>query len=64
MFRARLIDNNFRPGSESMEVGLFAEDEIPWDDLAFRVIKETLRQYFKDRPSGLYPFYEGEIVAQ
>jgi ADP-ribose pyrophosphatase YjhB (NUDIX family) len=64
MFRARLINDDIRPGSESTEVRLFAEDEIPWDDIAFRVIQETLRQYFNDRPSGSYPFYEGEIVSQ
>ena len=64
MFRARLINDDFRPGSESSDVRLFAEDEIPWDDIAFRVIQETLRQYFNDRPTGSYPFYEGEIVSR
>ena len=61
MFRARLVDQHFRPGSESLEVKLFTEDEIPWEDIAFRVIQETLRQYLKDRPSGQFPFYVGEI---
>ena len=61
MFRARLIDNNFGPGSESLEVRLFSETEIPWDDIAFRVIEETLIQYLKDRPKGLFPFYVGNI---
>jgi ADP-ribose pyrophosphatase YjhB (NUDIX family) len=61
MFRARLVDRRFKPGSESLEVELFAEDEIPWEDIAFRVMQETLIQYFKDRPSGQFPFYMGEI---
>ena len=61
MFRARLMDHNFRPGSESLEVRLFSEAEIPWDEIAFRVVEETLIQYFKDRPSGLFPFYIGNI---
>jgi hypothetical protein len=61
MFRARLVDHNFRPGSESLEVRLFSEAEIPWDEIAFRVIEETLIQYFKDRPSGLFPFHIGNI---
>ena len=61
MFRARLVDKRFKPGSESLEVELFAEDEIPWEDIAFRVLQETLIQYFKDRPNGQFPFYMGEI---
>jgi ADP-ribose pyrophosphatase YjhB (NUDIX family) len=61
MFRARLIDNNFGPGSESLEVRLFSETEIPWDEIAFRVIEETLVQYLKDRPKGSFPFYIGNI---
>ena len=61
MFRARLMDRNFRPGSESLEVRLFSEAEIPWDEIAFRVIEKTLIQYFKDRPTGLFPFYIGNI---
>ena len=61
IFRARLMDHNFEPGSESIEVKLFLEDEIPWDEMAFRVIEQTLVQYFKDRLSGIFPFYVGEI---
>lgn len=63
MFRAHLKDTRFEPGDESLEVELFAEDEIPWDDIAFRVLQETLIQYFKDRPAGKFPFYMGEIFS-
>lgn len=48
-FRARLLDLDFGPGPESLEVALFAEDEIPWEDLAFRTVSETLRHYYADR---------------
>jgi ADP-ribose pyrophosphatase YjhB (NUDIX family) len=61
MFRARLIDQNFGPGSESLEVHLFSEAEIPWDEIAFRVIEQTLLQFIKDRPKGLFPFHIGNI---
>ena len=43
MFRARLLDLDFGPGPESLEVELFAEDDIPWGDIAFRTIARTLR---------------------
>ena len=62
MFRARLADDNFRAGSESLVVRLFAEEDIPWDEIAFRVIKETLKQYYKDRRTGRFPFYVADIV--
>jgi ADP-ribose pyrophosphatase YjhB (NUDIX family) len=64
MFRGRLMDHNFGPGTESLEVELFSESEIPWDDIAFRVIEETLVQYFKDRKTGQYPFYIENILKK
>jgi ADP-ribose pyrophosphatase YjhB (NUDIX family) len=48
-FRARLLDLDFGPGPESLEVALFTEQEVPWDDLAFRTITTTLRHYYADR---------------
>jgi len=55
MFRARLLDLDFAPGPESLEVRLFGEDEIPWEQLAFRTITRTLRNYFLDRKLGTFP---------
>ena len=62
MFRARLKDNNFQAGSESLEVKLFTENDIPWEEIAFRVINETLLQYYNDRRAGRFPFYMGSIA--
>jgi len=42
-------DNDFYPGMESLETQLFTESEIPWDQLAFPVIKQTLENFFTDR---------------
>ena len=55
MFRAALADLDFGPGPESLEVRLFREDEIPWEELAFRTIGRTLRNYFLDRKLGRFP---------
>ena len=55
MFRARLVDLDFGPGPESLEVRLFREDEIPWEEIAFRTIGRTLRNYFLDRKLGAFP---------
>lgn len=54
MFRAQLLDTDFGPGTESLEVKLFHEDEIPWEKLAFRTIARTLRNHFLDRKLGTF----------
>jgi len=56
MFRARLGDEKFGPTSESSEVRLFKEADIPWDEIAFEVIKLTLVDFFQDRKQGAYSF--------
>lgn len=61
LFRSRLLDLDFGPGHESLEVVLMREDEIPWEDLAFPVIHESLRLYFRDRARGHFPLRCGDI---
>lgn len=56
LFRAKLLDLDFSPGIESLEVKLFEESEIPWDELAFRPVRYTLRDYFADRKTGHFQF--------
>jgi ADP-ribose pyrophosphatase YjhB (NUDIX family) len=63
MFRGNLIDNTYGPGLESTDVALFLEKDIPWNDLAFNVIRETLVRYFEDRSKGSFPFHMGDIAA-
>ena len=55
MFRARLLDLDFGPGPESLEVRLYDEADIPWESLAFRTIGRTLRNWFLDRKDGAFP---------
>ena len=38
--------------SESLEVGLYDESEIPWEDIAFLSVEFALRRYFEDRRKG------------
>ncbi len=54
-YKAQLKDLHFRPTPESLDVTLFSEDEIPWDEIAFTVVEKTLRYYFADRKTGEYP---------
>jgi ADP-ribose pyrophosphatase YjhB (NUDIX family) len=57
LFRAELSDLDFAAGTESLEVKLFSEAEIPWEELAFRTISATLKHYFADRQHGNFPTY-------
>lgn len=61
MFRGRLRGDTYAAGAESLDVALFEETEIPWDTLAFPVVKETLRLYFEDRVRGEFPVRTGTI---
>ena len=61
MFRARLLNLDFGPGAESLEVQLFHEHEIPWEDLAFPVIHETLKRYYAERKQQQYTLQIGNI---
>ena len=54
-YRGVLIDDRYGPGVESLEVELFDLDRIPWQQLAFPVVVETLREYVADREHGEFP---------
>lgn len=61
-YRARLLSDQFHPGHETIEARLFTEAEIPWDELAFRTVKETLSCYFADRRNGIYNIHVIDIA--
>ncbi len=63
MYKASLLDLDFFPGEESLEVRLFRENEIPWKEIAFRTIHFTLRQFFKDQKQNQYPVHTHAIYA-
>ena len=63
LFRAQLLDLDFSPGAESLQVELFEEQDVPWDEIAFRPVSMSLRHYFADRNSGNFRFHIGDIVA-
>lgn len=60
-YRARLLDLDFEAGEESLEVALFSEADIPWDEIAFRSISITLRHYFADRRAGHFKFHTCDL---
>ena len=61
-YRARLLSEQFDPGFETIEARLFTEDQIPWDEIAFRTVRETLEHYFADRRRGAFGFHTIDIA--
>ena len=61
-YRARLLDTDFSPGLETSETRLFLEEEVPWEQLAFRTVRETLHRYFDDRRRGAFGMHFADIV--
>jgi len=61
LYRAQLLDLGFHAGAETLEVRLFDENEIPWDQIAFATIRNTLKRYYSDRSNGEFKFHTGTI---
>ena len=61
-YRAKLLSDQFNPGPETMEAQLFSEQDIPWDEIAFRTVKETLDRYFADRRAGQFGIHTLDIA--
>ena len=47
-YRATLLDLDYVAGAESLEVRLFSENDIPWNEIAFQTVSQTLRYFFED----------------
>lgn len=57
-YRARLLDPDVAPGTESLDTALLDESAIPWEEIAFRSVALSLRQYLDDRRRGRFEFHE------
>ena len=60
-YRARLLDTDFAPGPETIEARLFREEAVPWEEIAFRTVRETLRRYFDDRRRGAFGLHCADV---
>jgi ADP-ribose pyrophosphatase YjhB (NUDIX family) len=62
-YRAELLSLDFAAGIESLEVQLFDEADIPWDELAFHTVRRTLECFFADRREGVFPVHTDCLPA-
>jgi ADP-ribose pyrophosphatase YjhB (NUDIX family) len=63
-YRARLLDLEFRPGEESLEVALVEEAQVPWKEIAFRTVGLTLKHWFADRKAGAFGFHAEDVAPR
>jgi len=61
LFRARLLDGDFSAGAETLETRLFREEEVPWDEIAFATVRNTLKHFYDDRSQGEFRLHVGTI---
>ena len=60
-FLGDVEDGKYGVGEESSDAGLFALDDIPWDELAFPTIGRTLRFYIDDLARNDFPVRTQDI---
>ena len=61
-YRARVLELDFKPGDETLEVALWEEERIPWKEIAFRTVGLTLKHWFADRGRGSYQFHAEDLI--
>lgn len=64
MFHGKLRNGFARANEETLEVGLFDESEIPWSELAFPVVIETLKRYYEMREQRGRRVYCADIFSR
>jgi ADP-ribose pyrophosphatase YjhB (NUDIX family) len=65
-YRATLLDLDYKAGTESLEVQLFTEQEIPWGEIAFPTVSYTLKFFFENlvkvRQGGSYALHTHDVL--
>jgi len=52
-YLAHMTLAEYGSGPESLEVELYDEADIPWDEIAFGTVTQTLKRFFEDRKHGI-----------
>ena len=57
IFEAKLINQDIKPGIESLDVGLFEWSKIPWKKLAFESVQWSLDNFKKRQNSNTFKVF-------
>jgi len=60
-FIGQLGAAEFAAGEESLDTRLFDRRDIPWDHIAFPVVKDALRRYVDDVGRGSFRLHVADI---
>ena len=60
-YTAQLQSTLFNPGVETMATQLLSEHNIPWDDIAFRTVKDTLKRFFAHPPGSPQSVHQFDV---
>jgi len=63
-YTANVREGIASPGAESLETKFVSEEEMPWEELAFPVVRETLKLYYEDKRNGKFTTHYGDILRQ
>lgn len=64
LYRGTLKDGATSAGEESLEVGLFKKEDIPWDDLAFPIVSAGLTRHYESLDSGISTVGVADITGK
>jgi len=60
-YRGDIVGGRFGVGPESLESALFAEADIPWQEIAFRSVTFALQAWFEDRRQGGFGVHSTDL---
>jgi len=63
-YRADIVGGSFSAGHETLDAMLFEEADVPWGELAFSTVRQTLDHYFADRRAGRFGFHTATIEGR
>jgi len=61
-YMAQMTEAEYGSGPESLEVELYDEADIPWQDLAFGTVRQTLERFFEDRKNGVTQLHHLDFI--
>lgn len=63
MFQGTLRDGYACANEETLEVRLFDEADIPWQDIAFPIMTEALERWYEQHPSHVTTVHCADIAS-
>lgn len=64
LYIATVKDGKANSGAETLETKFVTQDQMPWDELAFPVVVESLKLYYQDKQKGKFTTHYGDILKQ